>query len=95
MQNYINNLVVLADILGRCGHDIIHDFAEQGSVSSGITSYARDKLCDGLLVLKEMSDVASDSSGMANFVNILQVNYQHLLFAVGDPLLEQCEEDYA
>jgi hypothetical protein len=76
VQNHIDNLIVLADILGRRGHDFVHDITKEETVTSRIISYTRDKFSDCLLVLKEMSEITSKSNSKTTyFRDILQINY--------------------
>lgn len=44
MENYINNFVVFADVLGRFGHEDVDDFAEERGIASCVSTNSGDEV---------------------------------------------------
>lgn len=51
VQDDIYDLVMLADILGRNGHELVDDFTEQVDISTRVALNAGNEICRCILVL--------------------------------------------
>lgn len=58
VEDNVNDLVMLADILGRLRHELVDNLAEECYIAAGIPAYSRYQLGDSALVLLYVSECA-------------------------------------
>ncbi len=52
MENDIDHFVLVADVFGGRGHEVVHNVGEEANVTLRVSSNVRDKLCCRFLELK-------------------------------------------
>ena len=88
VQHDVDDVVRLAQVFGRLWHDRVDDFVEEPDVAPDVVLDARYELRHGLLVLLPVSCEGIDGSWeKANLGNVFELDGQHLLLPVRDPLL--------
>ena len=88
VKNDVDNVVVFADILGWRGHDAVDDFAEERDIAAGVPTDPRDELGYRTFMLKKgLVKIRGRAKSIAHLRNVLEVNDQHLLLSVCNPLL--------
>ena len=88
VENDVDDIVGFAEVLGRLWHDRVDDFVEETDVAPDVVLDARYELRHGLLVLLPVSCESIDGSWeKTNLGDVFELDDQHLLFPVRDPLL--------
>lgn len=92
VHNDVDDLVLFADISCRRSHlhDIVDGFAEQRHIATRVVANGTDELAHILAVLSSPSETTASNKVENSHRGpeyVLELNNQHLLLAVGYPLL--------
>lgn len=61
MQDHVNDLIIFADILGRLGQKLVHNFTKQTDISTRVVAYTSREFRNGIFMLTNSENGIEDA----------------------------------